>query len=124
MPTRPGGAIRLFEVKEATNHTQRHDGGDEQAADHFSLFAGLQNRRCVRGAIGVIDQAGIAQRSIGSTRAGPRTAADVTPASPAVTADDHATPLNPLDSVVSLTVASWNQVAGWLRRLERLRRAG
>ena len=25
---------------------------------------------------------------------------------------------------LSLTVASWNQVAGWLRRLERLRRAG
>jgi hypothetical protein len=23
-----------------------------------------------------------------------------------------------------LTVASWNQVAGWLRRLDRLRRAG
>ena len=32
--------------------------------------------------------------------------------------------LSAFGRMVSLTVASWNQVAGWLRRLERLRRAG
>jgi hypothetical protein len=29
-----------------------------------------------------------------------------------------------LGILVSLTVASWNQLVGWLRHLQRLRRAG
>jgi len=46
-----------------------------------------------------------------------------TPAQPALAVGDDQNPLSLLESVVSLTFASWNQIAGWLRQLDGLREA-
>jgi hypothetical protein len=48
---------------------------------------------------------------------------NVTPAAPAGTDEDHANPLSAVESVVTLTFASWNQMSSWLRDLQGLQRA-
>jgi hypothetical protein len=53
----------------------------------------------------------------------PRTAPDVTSASPAATENNFAKPLSALDVVVNLNFASWNRIAVWLQRIEALRGA-
>ena len=45
------------------------------------------------------------------------------PAQPISAATDHAETVNSVESVVRLHFASWNRVAGWLRRLAALQRA-
>jgi len=45
------------------------------------------------------------------------------PAHPGRSGDDRQFALSPLLGMVTLTFASWNQIHGWLRRLEGLRGA-
>jgi hypothetical protein len=46
-----------------------------------------------------------------------------TPAQPEAGTDDQDASLSRVESVVTLNFASWNQLEGWLRQVDRVRRA-